>query len=140
MKYNKPYLKHILDEIEFLENRTKNIEFEELNKDEVLKRAVLRSLEVIGEAAKNLSNEFKDGHKEVNWKRLTGLRDIIIHKYFGVEWRIIWDVLKNMIPEIKIKIQNIFRFYKGRVMKKFVFIIPGIILFVGILNSCSKKD
>lgn len=68
--------------------------------DEVLQRACLRSLEVIGEAVKNLSEDFKADHIEIEWKKIAGMRDMLIHQYFGVDWQIVWDVLENKIPQL----------------------------------------
>ncbi len=68
-------------------------------------RACLRSLEVIGEATKNLSKEFKEKYPEVEWRKIAGLRDKLIHHYFGVKWEIVWDVVKNEIPAIKHKVE-----------------------------------
>lgn len=107
MRHHKEvFLKHILDEINFLIKETKDIKFEKLIKNEVLKRACSRSLEIIGEAVKNIPPTFKRKHKDVEWKKLAGLRDKIIHYYFGVNWNIVWDVIKNRLPDLKIKIKN----------------------------------
>ena len=64
-------------------------------KDDILKRACVRSLEVIGEAVKNLPEDFKDEYPELEWKKIAGIRDKLIHHYFGVDWDIVWDVIQN---------------------------------------------
>ncbi len=69
--------------------------------DEVLQRACLKSLEIIGEASRNISENFKKAHPVVEWKRMTGMRDKLVHHYFGVDWEIIEDVLKNELPELR---------------------------------------
>jgi uncharacterized protein with HEPN domain len=107
MKHNQVFLKHILDELDFLTRETESKKFEEFIKNEILKRACSRSLEIIGEAVKNLSPDFKRQHKEIEWKKLSGLRDKMIHGYFGVNWDIVWDVMKNQIPKLKGQIENI---------------------------------
>jgi uncharacterized protein with HEPN domain len=107
MKHDQVFLRHILDEIDFLIRETEGKNFEEFIKDEILKRACSRSLEIIGEAVKNLSPDFKRQHKEIEWKKLSGLRDKMIHGYFGVNWDIVWDVMKNQIPKLKGQIENI---------------------------------
>ena len=94
------YLHHILDETLFLLENTQRISFEDLMEDVVLKKAVLRSLEIIGEASKNISSEFKEQHGAVPWRKVAGLRDKIIHHYFSVDWELIWDLLQNHIPEL----------------------------------------
>jgi uncharacterized protein with HEPN domain len=101
MKHDQVFLNHILEEINFLIKETKDKKFEEFIKNEVLKRACARSLEIIGEAVKNLSNDFKKSHKGIEWKKIAGLRDKMIHDYFGVNWDIVWDVIKNQIPRLK---------------------------------------
>ena len=69
--------------------------------------AVMRNLEVIGEAAKKLPENIKEKYPNVEWRKLAGLRDILIHHYFGIDEDIIWDVLVNKIPEVKIELGKI---------------------------------
>lgn len=107
MSRDEAFLRHILDEIEFLSERCGRLEFSELIEDEVLKRACVRSLEVIGEAVKNLSEDFKERNPEVEWKKIAGLRDKLIHRYFGVDWDIVWDVIKNKLPDLEEKIRRL---------------------------------
>ena len=107
MKHNQVFLRHIFDEIMFLIKETEGIKFEEFIKNEILKRACSRSLEIIGEAVKNLSPDFKKRYKEIEWKKIAGLRDKMIHGYFGVNWDIVWDVIKNQIPKLKEQVENI---------------------------------
>lgn len=109
MKQDEVFIKHILDEIDFLIDSSKDLEYEGLVKDETLKRAFVRSLEVIGEAAKNISSEFRQKHPDIEWRELTGLRDKLIHRYFGVKWEIVWDVVKSKIPQLKERIEGILR-------------------------------
>lgn len=106
-KITKEYLKHVLDEINFILEKSKKLTEEKFSKDETLKRAFCRSLEIIGEAIKNLPSEFRKDHKEINWKPLAGLRDRLIHNYFGVDYGIVWDVVINEMPELKKKIEEI---------------------------------
>ncbi len=107
MKHNQVFLKHILDEIEFLTRETEGKTFEEFIKNEILKRACSRSLEIIGEAVKNLSPDFKKQYKEIEWKKISGLRDKMIHGYFGVNWDIVWDVIRNQIPKLREQVESI---------------------------------
>src|SRR3989339_623219 len=74
---------------------------------ETLKRALSRSLEIIGEASKNLSDKFKNNHPEVEWKKIAGLRDKLIHSYFGVDWYTVWDVVRIKIPELKNQLEKL---------------------------------
>ena len=107
MNKDETFLKHIFDEIDFLENQFNNLEFQDLMNDPVLQRACLRSLEVIGEAVKNISNDFKSENPKIEWRKIAGLRDKLIHHYFGVDWEIVWNVIKNKIPEIRESLENI---------------------------------
>jgi len=94
------YLKHIKDEIDFLTAQCKNISIHDFLGDPLLQRASVRSLEVIGEAVKNLSEDFKKQHPSIEWKKITGFRDILIHHYFGIDWEVVWDVIEHKLPEL----------------------------------------
>lgn len=109
MKQDKVFLKHMLDEIEFVLKESKNLDFEKFMKNEILKRAFVRSFEIIGEATKNISKDFKEKNPQVEWKKIAGLRDRLIHKYFGINWDIVWDLAKNKLPELKGKIYKIMK-------------------------------
>ncbi|MEW6011173.1 HepT-like ribonuclease domain-containing protein [Methanobacterium movens] len=100
-------MEHIFDEIEFLETNFYDLELEDLMKDPVLQRACIRSLEVMGEAVKNISDDFKKEYSEIEWRKIAGLRDKLIHHYFGVDWDIVWNVIQNKIPEIKESLEKI---------------------------------
>jgi len=104
-KQPKEYLKHILDEIKFLLISSGDIN--EGKYDETLQRAYSRSLEIIGEATKQLPKDFTDKYPEVDWDSMAGMRDKLIHHYFGVDYAIVWDVVKNELPKLKSQIQNL---------------------------------
>lgn len=107
MKSNDVYLKHILDEINFLLQNTEGKSFEQFVEDDVLKRACARSFEIIGEAVKNISTEFRRKHRGIEWRNIAGLRDRLIHRYFDVNWNILWDTIKEKLPELKRQIENL---------------------------------
>ncbi|RUM33499.1 MAG: hypothetical protein DSY33_04325 [Archaeoglobus sp.] len=90
MKFAKPYLEHILQECEFLIEKSKEIKFDDFIEEPVLMRAFVRSLEIIGEAVKNLPTGFREKYSEVPWKEIAGMRDKLIHEYFGVNYKIVW--------------------------------------------------
>jgi uncharacterized protein with HEPN domain len=104
---DKTFIHHILDEIKYIINATKELDYAKLIDNETLKRALIRSLEIIGEATKNLSIEFRDAHPDIEWKEMAGLRDKLIHGYFGVDWETVWDIIKNKIPKLKPKIKEL---------------------------------
>jgi len=107
MKHEQVFLKHIMDEINFLIRETNDLKFQDFMKNEILKRACARSLEIIGEAVKNLPADFKRKRKDIEWKKIAGLRDKIIHYYFGVNWDILWDAIKNQLPRLKEQVESI---------------------------------
>lgn len=95
------YLWDIIEECNYLLKKAEGLEFEQFLKDEDLKRAVVRSLEVIGEAVKKIPEDFKDEFKEIEWKDVAGMRDKLIHEYFGIDYEIVWKTLKEDIPWLK---------------------------------------
>jgi len=108
-KQPKEYLKHILDEIRFLMDSSKKITEDRFMYDETLQRAYSRSLEIIGEATKQLPKEFVKKYQEIDWSLMAGMRDRLIHHYFGVDYSIVWDVVKNEIPKLKPLVEKILK-------------------------------
>ncbi len=82
----------------------KGMTFDDFIKDKKTQDAVVRNLEIIGEAVKNLSKAFIAKHKDIEWKQIAGMRDKVVHFYFGVNWDIVWNVVLNKLPELKGKI------------------------------------
>ncbi|MDI9312313.1 MAG: DUF86 domain-containing protein [Limnohabitans sp.] len=102
------YLIHILLECEYINSvLTENIDYDKFINDETLKRAIVRSLEIIGEATKQITADIKYKWNNIKWKNITGMRDKLIHDYIGVNYSIVWDVAKNRIPELIIQINEI---------------------------------
>jgi len=107
MKDDSVYLKHILDAISDLEDFTKGVSKEDFLRSREKQYAVLRGMEVIGEAAKNLSRELRKNHPEINWKDFTGMRDKLIHEYFGVNLPLVWKTVKEDLPALKKQVQEL---------------------------------
>ncbi len=108
---NLELIRHINDECEFILKYTSDIDFEIFYKNDVLKKAIERSLEIIGEASTKINDEFKSEHPEITWKELKATRNIIIHNYTGVDYEIVWEIVKNDMPELEFQIKQILNSY-----------------------------
>ena len=105
----KVILKDILDEIIKIEKFTKDVNYEKFLNDEMRYYAVIRCLEIVGEAVRQLPEDFKTNYPSIEWRKIVDLRNILIHEYFGVEPEIIWDIVKNKIPILKQFIEEILK-------------------------------
>ena len=103
------FLKHIADECEYLLSVSKDLSKADFLDNETLKRAVVRSLEIIGEATKKIPADFRVEWNSIQWKAMAGMRDRLIHDYMGVNYSIVWDVFKNKIPELYNQIQEVLK-------------------------------
>jgi len=102
----KIFLQDVLEASEKITNYTKDMSFDEFTRDEKTKDAVLRNLGVIGEAVKNIPEDFKKKHEEVNWRAIAGMRNKLIHEYFGVSPEIVWETVRNDIPALGLQIKK----------------------------------
>lgn len=103
----KLYLEDILTSIAKIEEYTKNLSFDKFHNNSLVVDGVVRNLEIIGEAAKNIPAEIKRAHSEIDWKKIAGLRDILIHEYSGINLAIVWDVVTNKLPILKNMIKKL---------------------------------
>jgi uncharacterized protein with HEPN domain len=103
------YLHHILDEVRYVLDRASIIKKEEFLQDPTLKRAFVRSMEIIGEASRQIPQDFTARHPEIDWKGMAGMRDRLIHGYFGVDYDLVWDVVKNKLPDLGRQVQSMLR-------------------------------
>lgn len=101
------FLEHILDSINAVENFSEDISKEDLISNRLIRSAIVRELEVIGEAAKSLSINFKKTYNKIPWKEIIGTRDKMIHHYFGINIDMVWDIIKKDSPELKKEIKRI---------------------------------
>lgn len=103
-----PYLQHILEECRYVRSVVPDdAKMYEFLSDETLKRAVSRSLEIIGEATKKIPADVKYQWASISWRQMAGMRDKLIHDYMGVNYLIVWDVAKNIIPTLIVQIEEI---------------------------------
>lgn len=107
------FLSDMKEAIKRIESYTERMNYEEFLQDIKTQDAVIRNLEVIGEAVKNVSSELKESYKETDWKKIAGMRDKIIHYYFGVNWDIVWAVIQDRIPGLKGEIEAIVKEIEG---------------------------
>ncbi|MEW5956886.1 MAG: DUF86 domain-containing protein [Chloroflexota bacterium] len=103
------YLQHIWDETDYLINETQRLSHLQFIQDETLKRAFVRSIEIIGEATKKVPAEMKQKYPQIEWRAIAGMRDRLIHSYFGVDYDIVWDVVVNKIPQLQRGVEEILR-------------------------------
>ena len=101
------YLRHILDETIYLGQQTSGLSKEQFIADETLKRAFVRSIEIIGEATKQVPEDIRKKYPHIQWRAMAGMRDRLIHGYFGVDYDIVWDVVINKMPELQQDIEGI---------------------------------
>ncbi len=104
---SRDYLRHILDETEYLISTSRSLDKSYFLEDETLKRAFVRSLEIMGEAVKQLPTSFRDNYPEIEWRKIAGMRDRLIHNYFGVDYEIVWDAVITEVPRLNAKIREI---------------------------------
>lgn len=101
------YIEHILENINDIEEFSKGLTKNELLKDKLRQKAIVRSIEIIGEAAKNIPENVKVNYKEIEWRKIAGTRDRIIHHYFGVDLDIIWEIIKRDLPILKSQMEKL---------------------------------
>ena len=101
------YLRHILEEADYLIRHSRGLRRTDFLADETLRRAFVRSLEIIGEAAKKVPEDLRQKHAQVEWRVIGGMRDRLIHDYFGVDFDIVWDVVVNKVPALREEIVRI---------------------------------
>jgi hypothetical protein len=109
MKNDPTYLHHICDAIGKIIEYTSSLSYEDFMNDEKTKDAVVRNFEIIGEASKNISSETKDSHPEIPWRYMAGMRDRLVHAYFGVDYGILWQVAREELPKIMKTLEPLLR-------------------------------
>lgn len=109
MRDYKLYLDDILKAIRKIEKHSNVLGIERLKDDDLIIDGIVRNLEIIGEAVKNIPAQVKNKHPNIEWKKISGLRDILAHEYFGVDLEILRDIIRNKLPELKKNIYSILK-------------------------------
>lgn len=108
------FLQDVLKSIKKIQRYIQGKSYNEFIKDDLLIDGVIRNLEVIGEAIKNIPVSLRKMYPSVKWKKIAGLRDILIHEYFGIDYELLWDVIENEIPSLHKQIEEILRDLKDK--------------------------
>jgi len=106
-KDHKIFLEHILESIEEIENNIDGMSERKFSRLTTIQDATVRRLEIIGEAVRNIPDSFRKSHTKVPWKKIAGLRDVLIHEYFGVDMELVWKIASKDIPKLKKQIENL---------------------------------
>lgn len=114
MRDIKLYLRDIIEAIESIEKFVEGMEFEDFKNDDKTSSAVIRKFEVIGEATKNIPDSIKGSYTTVPWREMAGMRDRLIHFYFGIKYDLVWLTIKDVIPQIKPLINEILENSEGK--------------------------
>jgi len=101
MKNDRTYLEHIREAIESIEEYLEGVSYDQFAYSKMMVDAVVRELEIIGEASNNLSDQFRKQHSDVLWRRMKDMRNFLIHEYFGVNTKVVWDTCNDDLPQLK---------------------------------------
>lgn len=104
------YLTDVLEAMQSIERFVEGISLEDFITDDKTTSAVIRKFEIIGEATKQVPDQIKQSHPEIPWKEMAGMRDRLIHVYFGVDYQMVWQTIKERIPKVKPQIQKILEY------------------------------
>ena len=106
MRDNQIYIKHILDAIAEIEGYVRGFNLESFSENNMVRDAVVRQLEIIGEAAKQIDQATKESYPDVPWTQVVGMRNRLIHEYFNIDLENVWNVVMKDLPELKVKLNN----------------------------------
>ena len=111
-KDNSRFLSHIIKSIELINQYSSDMSKNDFYMEQEKQDAIIRRLEIIGEAAKNLPQNFRKNYSNVPWKEMAGMRDILAHRYFGIDLEIAWETIQKKLPEVEPKIRKIYNSIK----------------------------
>jgi len=102
----------ILESIDKIEHYTRDVTFEHLMQDERTKDAILRNIQIIGEASKHIPDEIVMKYPDIDWSGISGMRDIITHRYFRVDWHLLWTSIRDELPLLKSQVQKLIKIHR----------------------------
>ncbi|MBI5880480.1 MAG: DUF86 domain-containing protein [Chloroflexi bacterium] len=103
------YVRHIRDEALYLAAASRDLSKPQFLHDETRRRAFVRSLEVMGEAVKQIPEEYRRAHPSIPWRAIAGMRDLLIHHYFGIDYEIVWDAVSHEVPLLAKQVEELLR-------------------------------
>ena len=106
-KDDRVFINHILESIQKIERYVSGLSSHDFANNELVQDGVIRNFQVIGEATKNLSNDFRKTHTGIPWKKIAGMRDILIHDYLGIDIYSVWETIKKDVPDLKAELEKI---------------------------------
>ena len=107
MKDTEVFLCHIIESINKIQNHTKQMRLADFLKDIKAQDAVIRRLQILGEATKNIPKSFRNEFENIPWRSMMGLRDVLVHDYFGIDLKLVWRIVRRKLPPLKMDIQNL---------------------------------
>ena len=100
------YLQDIVDSIDDIEEYIQGIDFEEFVRNHMIQDAVIRRLEIIGEAVKNIPDEIKERRNVIEWRKITGFRDVVAHQYFSIMLDFVWEIVETKLFNLKLEVED----------------------------------
>lgn len=104
---DKARLQHILDAIDEIESYIIKCDFDDFMDNSMMRFACIKQMEIIGEAGNHISDEIKAKFSEIEWAQIVGMRNVFVHEYFGIDAKLVWEIIKKDVPDLKEKISKI---------------------------------